>query len=256
VIVLNSTALEQSATLSVDERTIYFVSSRGNPSGDADLWMSSRATPDTAFEPPTKLAGVNTDQRDEQSPSVTQDGLFLYGSQDLGFGKGPGYKIVLASRGDVTSAFGLFDPAPQQPINTLASSVTPFVLPDRTALYFSASRNGSSDILRSSWQGAAFDGGEVIAAVSTSDPEDYPVVAADDLTMYFASARPGGAGDKDIYVSRRNTRVEEFGPPQQMVELATSSGEVPNWISADGCVLYFTQQATGGSDIFVATRGL
>ena len=66
---------------------------------------------------------------------------------------------------------------------------------DTTGLEFAPENLGP--IVNSS----AFDGG--------------PSISNDGLTLYFASERPGGLGEADLWVTTRPTISGPFGPPRQ-----------------------------------------
>jgi hypothetical protein len=71
------------------------------------------------------------------------------------------------------------------------------------------------------------------------------------LVIYFARA-------SDIYRAQRTTANDGFGPPSPVAELNTPGFDVPEWVSADDCTLYFISDnwlGMGQKDIFVARRG-
>ena len=75
--------------------------------------------------------------------------------------------------------------------------------------------------------------------------------------MYFASTRTSGRGGEDIWVARRTSMNDRFGDPATVGELDTSNDEVPSFLSADGCRLYFGSTRPGGlgdSDMYVAAK--
>jgi hypothetical protein len=66
-------------------------------------------------------------------------------------------------------------------------------------------------------------------------------VSPDQLTIYWASDRTdGGAkGDFDIWMATRPNSTASFGGAKNVSELNTDGAELPNWVSPDGCRLYF-----------------
>ena len=69
----------------------------------------------------------------------------------------------------------------------------------------------------------------------------------DGLEIYICSLRPGGLGDWDLWVLRRTSIDEEWGPPQNLGPAVNSSMEDSlSSISADGLVLYFGSNRPGG----------
>jgi len=93
--------------------------------------------------------------------------------------------------------------------------------------------------------------------LNTSTGEDYPLISADDLTLYFASSRAGGLGGSDIYIAKRTSVVAGFSDPVPFTEVNTAAAELPSWISADGCEFWFSRvTATSSYDFYVARRPL
>lgn len=100
--------------------------------------------------------------------------------------------------------------------------------------------------------------------LNTSLHEGGPRVSADGLELYFHSKRPGGYGNADIYVSRRETVNDAWGEPENLgpqVNGPYQEGSVV--LSPNGLVLFFSgyqssepQRAGGygGSDIWMTQR--
>jgi len=83
-------------------------------------------------------------------------------------------------------------------------------------------------------------------------------ISADDLTLYFASNRPGSYGLGDLYVATRPTTNDDWGQPVNLgPTVNTSSYDQGPSISADGLSLYFDSDRPGGFgqlDLYVSTR--
>jgi len=81
----------------------------------------------------------------------------------------------------------------------------------------------------------------------------------DGLEMYIESDRPGGSGDSDIWVLRRDSIDEDWGPPVNLGPTVNSSvHEIGSAISSDGLTLYFQSTRPGGyggMDAYMTTRG-
>jgi hypothetical protein len=82
--------------------------------------------------------------------------------------------------------------------------------------------------------------------------------SADGLEMYFGSPRAGGQGDSDLWVCKRASPQDDWGPPENLGPLVNSaSGDGGAFISGDGLELYFDSGRGGGygsSDIWVTKR--
>jgi len=80
----------------------------------------------------------------------------------------------------------------------------------------------------------------------------------DGLEMYIYSGRSGGQGGLDLWVLRRASIDDDWGPPENLGPVVNSSQDDEHAsISADGLVLYFTSNGHGGygmNDIYMTTR--
>ena len=80
----------------------------------------------------------------------------------------------------------------------------------------------------------------------------------DGLEIYIWSERPGGYGDFDLWVSRRVSTEEEWGPRENLgPAINTAKSEGGASISGDGLTLYFASDRPGGygsMDIWMTTR--
>jgi outer membrane protein OmpA-like peptidoglycan-associated protein/tetratricopeptide (TPR) repeat protein len=88
--------------------------------------------------------------------------------------------------------------------------------------------------------------------------ESAPSLSSDKKALYFASTRPGGFGDADIYVSYRQPNGR-WGPAQNMgSNINTAGKEQAPFIHADNATLYFTSnglQGYGENDLFLSRKG-
>jgi len=94
--------------------------------------------------------------------------------------------------------------------------------------------------------------------INSSGKDFIGSISPDGLSLYFASARPGGYGGGDIWVTTRSTTDDDWGAPLNLgptVNSPYSDGLAS--ISADGLSLYFESNRPGGSgnwDVWVTTR--
>ena len=58
----------------------------------------------------------------------------------------------------------------------------------------------------------------------------------------------------DLWTSTRATVTAPFPAPVHLTALSTDADEVPGWLSADGCRLYFGSTRSGNNDSYVAIR--
>jgi len=94
--------------------------------------------------------------------------------------------------------------------------------------------------------------------INSSIYDATPCISVDELSLYFTSARPGGSGKWDIWVSTRATMDDPWGEPENLGPVVNSSAkDFAPCISADELSLYFTSDRPGGLwgwDIWVSTR--
>jgi hypothetical protein len=94
--------------------------------------------------------------------------------------------------------------------------------------------------------------------VNSTSMDRAPAISKDELSLYFESSRPGGFGGGDIYVSQRETRDSEWGPPVNLGPIInTLANESVPAFSRDGHLMFFSSGRPGGSggvDIWVSRR--
>jgi len=81
----------------------------------------------------------------------------------------------------------------------------------------------------------------------------------DGLEMYVSAIRAGGQGNGDLWVLKRASKDDEWGPPENLGTAVNSpSNDCLACISADGLTLYFCSDRPYGDDarydVFVTTR--
>jgi Tol biopolymer transport system component len=85
-----------------------------------------------------------------------------------------------------------------------------------------------------------------------------PTISKDELTLYFASERPGGLGGGDLWMMTRPTKQDPWSEPMNLgAKVNSSSGDWGPKISPDGLSLYFYSNrgwGKGGNDIWMTTR--
>ncbi len=244
---LNTSLQELGATLSTDELTIIY-------SASTELRLATRSSRTNAFGSPAPLAGVDP-AGIRHRPSLTADGLSLYlayqpdGSADA--------NIHMATRASTASAFGSH--ASVAALNTTNHDRAPFVVANHSALYFVSDRSGTAQFYRSARTSTTFGPASLVTGTNlqTGTQLDSPTLTPDELSLYFSAERPGGAGASDIWVARRTSAVTGFGEPVLVAELSSQFIDVPAWISADDCVLYFSRTSGGTTpihDLYVASK--
>lgn len=250
---LNTPADDEHADLSADELTIDFSSTRAGGAGGYDLYQATRGSTSEPFGNVIPVPGINT-SGDERTPRMSANGLTLYAM--IAAASFPGLHIALATRPNVTVAFSGMRTVAN--VNAATNSADPYLLPSGNAMYLASDLAGNLGLYRSVKVNGAFSTPTPVPGVNLDTPavENNPVVTPDELTLFFGSTRPGGTGDFDIYEARRAHVADGFGAPIELKGLDTSGADVPNWISPDGCNLYFTRSEPNvGYQLYMASRG-
>lgn len=153
-------------------------------------------------------------------------------------------------------------------VNTGNHEGSPDISADGMTLYFDAqNRRGGLkgwDIWMSEANSPHRDFGPAVvlpAPVNSSYDDCGPCLSDDSLTLYFASNRPGGSGDFDLWVTTRKTTKDPWGQPVNLGPAVNGpyDDKHPS-ISADGLTLYFDSRRPddfdliGSTDIYVTRR--
>jgi hypothetical protein len=97
-----------------------------------------------------------------------------------------------------------------------------------------------------------------VAPVNSSVQENQPTLSPDELSLYFASPRPGGLGGNDIWVSRRASVASPWQTPVNLGASVNSPGNDQGpTLSIDGLLLFFHSDRPGGQgemDIYMSRR--
>ena len=174
--------------------------------------------------------------------------------------------LALGMAIEVTKADYIFgEPTNLGPtVNSSAGDNAPYISADGLALYFHSSRPGGygdKDLwvtTRPTTNDQWTDPVNLGPTVNSSSPDQCASISADGLALYFNSARPGGYGDKDLWVTTRPTTNDIWTEPVNLGPTVNSSdGDARPCISSDGLSLYFNSPRPGGfgyNDLYVTTR--
>jgi OOP family OmpA-OmpF porin len=183
------------------------------------------AKADFTFGEPTNLgASVNSSNYDA-GPSISSDGLslFFYSLRSGGFG-GSGWErldLWVSTRETTTGDWE----TPTDLGSTVNSSTmdgTPCISSDGLSLFFDSWRSGGSgqsDIWMTTRATIYDPWGTPVnlgTMVNSSASDIGPCISADGLELYFGSDRTGGSGDWDIWITRRATVSDAWGPAENL----------------------------------------
>jgi Tol biopolymer transport system component len=265
---VNSAASDMNPALSPDELSIYFVSTRAGGQGNADIWVSRRASLDSPWGEPVNLGPNVNGPGIDASPLVSLDGHLLWFSSDRAGGQGQN-DIYVARRSDTNDDLAWGPAVPLGPdVNTAAFEAGEFYLqsgedgPDN--LYFSRGPNSVAlDIYVAPVRadGETLGPAVLVTELSDLDPaitDAHPSVRVDGREIYFYSNRAGSLGASDLWRSTRRSVHEPWSTPEHLAApLNTTANEIQPTLSYSGRTLVFASTRAGGlgnSDIWMSTR--
>jgi hypothetical protein len=234
---------ETSISLSSDELTAYFIR-------DGSLYVAARAARTAPFGAAGLLTSVNQ-AGTMQQVAITHDGQVLYTVSTIESGP-----KVFAS---VSGVGGFGAPAKVSGPSGDFYGSNPYLNTQKSFVYYDfptvGDGGGPHDAIHMASIAAptAWASPVLVNELFSGKGDRAAVLSADQKTLYFASKR-GGLGD-DVYVTTRATVGAQWGTPQPVTEVNTTSDDAPAWLSDDGCRLYIVGFASGNDDIYIATRG-
>jgi outer membrane protein OmpA-like peptidoglycan-associated protein len=201
---------------------------------------------------------INTRFHD-YSPIISGDGSTLIftsnrSDDERAIKEGTNYEDIFICRkeGSMWSAPKKISSSINQKYNDAAASLSP----DGKTLFLYY-EEGAGDIYISNFDGSDWSSPKPLNKnINTSlFWETSASVSADGTKLYFASNRPGGVGELDLYVSERDGKGD-WGKAVNLGPLInTAENEDAPFIHPDGVTLYFSSDghpSLGNSDIFVS----
>jgi len=251
--VVNSGYDEAYPCISADGLSLFCYSAPQGP-GDDDIWVSTRKTTDDEWGAPVNLGPPVNTSADEIGPSISADSLSLF------FSDGPVHRpggkgkadIWMATRATTADPWG--EPVNLGSVNGPSNDSDPSISADGLVLLFGSDRSGGyggTDIWMATRATPQAPWGEPVnigPGVNSSAFDNHPSMSADGLVVVFGSTRLNVSGDDncDLFLARRSTTREPFGPPLNLAEINTVDNEEWPSISFDGRVLFFASTRPGG----------
>jgi hypothetical protein len=263
---VNSSSPDIAPTISKNDLSLYFSSTRPGGFGGFDIWVSQRSTRADPWGPPINLGpAINTGSND-QGTALSRDGhlLFFVSNRPGGYG---GQDIWVSWRAHTRDDFGWQPPVNLGAgVNSDANDHGPGYFENDEVgiplLYFGSDRTGGlglDDIYVSALTHRGFFGpATLVEELSTPDADVGPDVRHDGLEIYLHSSRPGSLGLFDLWVSTRETVLDAWSNPTNLGVVVNSTfAEGQPAISSDRKTLFFFSNRPGGvgsADLYVSTR--
>ena len=230
-------------SISADELSIYFESDRSGGYGNADLWVATRTTTDEEWGQSVNLGSVVNSSSQDNSPSISADGLSLYFSSNRS-GTVGNMDLWVSSRETTADDWGT--PSNLGPVvNSSNADYMSHISADGLSLYFSSERPGGLG-LRDLWMTTRAttndEWGEPInlgSTINTEFNERRMWISSDGLMLMFQSDRPRGFGYAEIYMTTRTTTNDDWTEPVKVGPPVNKTSDVSPIVSSDGHTLYF-----------------
>lgn len=248
------TGEEYGPTLSLDDRTLYFVGlNREDGSASEDIYIS-RLDPKTGeWSSARRIPELSQPTRNEAPTSITGDGRLM-----LLFVEG---RMCFSQKNGSTWT----DPRPLPRYLQLGNwQADAMITADGSALLFAANYPAEGEekpslnifVSERDEQGRWGEPYSIGATINTAGMERSPYLHPDMHTLYFSSDRPGTLGELDVWVSRRlsDTCWNCWSEPENLGETINTAGR-DCWykISADGKTAYYAQKSGRRHDIYAVT---
>jgi len=220
------------------------------------------------FGESTNLGPTVNSSAGDAPDCFSSDGLEMYFDSYRGGGSG-GFDIWVARRSTTNYEWGTPENLGQQ-VNSGQGDGLASISYDGLELYFNSNNRPGGYDGWDTWVTTRAtkytDWGTPVSLeppVNSSSVDGSPCLSADGLELYFISDRPGGYGNDDIWVTKRATRNDPWGDPENLGSLVNSSAyESYPCISADNLSLFFSDErdppfrpgGLGNGDMWVIRR--
>ncbi len=193
---------------------------------------------------------------DEYFPSLTVDGEYLFFTRLEPREGGLGYgdeNLYSCRREDASWTDAIALPST---INSNKNEGANSISTDGNELFYAAmyGQQGDMNIYRAEYANQQWNVPRPLSTVVNSDQWDsQPCLSADGTMLFFTSTRPGGLGNSDIYVARRDSN-DVFSVVERLpFPINTPGNDQRPHFHPDGKTLYFSSTGLpgmGGSDLY------
>jgi Tol biopolymer transport system component len=141
-----------------------------------------------------------------------------------------------------------------EPINNPYNNASVGLSPDGQQMLIYNGDRGNGDIEICYFEGKSWTSPKTVSdEINTDFRETSACFSPDGNHIYFVSDRPGGLGESDIYVSKKNNKGKWDKPKNIGSEINSEFSEETVFMHPDGRTLFFSSQGhrtMGGFDIF------
>ena len=259
---INTAATENNCALSPDDLSLYFTSNRAGGFGSTDIWVAHRACVDCPWETPVNLGPTVNTASGDQGPSISLDGHLLFFYSDRPGGEGSN-DIYVSRRANPKDDFAWEAPVNLGPnINTAIFEAGPEYLQSAEdgELNFYFGRAPVTGVGFSMYVAPLTRDGKArgpAVLVPELSPGTGATVRTDGREVVFLSARPGGLGLQDLWVSTRRSVHDPWSTPENLTALNSTAMDRHPSFSSDARTLIFASNRPGGfggDDIWMSTR--
>jgi hypothetical protein len=250
---LSSPGFEAKPDISHDLLTLHFASGQAGGVGDLDLWVAERPDVNSPFGAATNVAVLNSAWRDH-TPTTNADGTLMIFSSNRPGGMGID-DAWMTTRPDSSSPW---DPPTHLPgINSTERDMGFSMPPDGLHMYFASNRVsglGEFDLYFTSRPdtSAPWSPPVPLSELNTPYNDSVPSVTGDELTLYFASNRPGSTpgplgllSSEDLWVAMRPDTSSGWSVVENVFELNTGYSDYLMSVSDDESELFFASDRPG-----------
>ncbi len=259
---VNSSYADGEPHVSIDGLELYFNSNRPGGYGDWDIWVAKRQTANEDWGKAVNLGPLVNSATTDAFPCLLADGLLLYFCSRRPGGPG-GFDIWVASRTTPNDAWG--EPVNLgPPVNSSYDEAWCCIDRDGLELYFSTyssvlprpGGHGDADLWVTRRAARSDPWGEPVnlgLPVNSSSRDCAPSISSDGLSLFFASDRPGGYGNLDLWVMIRRNVSDPWALPINLGPIVNSPQvDTDSGISPDGATLYFGSDRVGVRNLWQA----
>ena len=220
---------------------------------------------DFTFGTPVPVPNINSEYLDG-GPRISADDLSLFFGSGRPGGEGH-WDLWVSTRTNRDDSWG--EPENLGPtVNSSAEDAGPSISTDGLSLYFYSERSGGykrEDIWVTTRATPEDEWGEpknLGPNINSMWGDAAATLSADGLTLYFCSDRPIGLGHDELWVTRRQTVDDDWGPAETMgPPICSQYGDYSSDITPDGLIFFFSDSwdrprpnGLGLGDIFVSRR--